>query len=869
MNSHRVNRALIFFVLVSSFFVNSVAAASSPLLEKPNRSRRVYHVLSLDGGMKGLLQTKFLQELEETTGKKTADLFDLIVGTSTGGLNALAASLGIPAKEISMLYVEHGEKMFHKRASSLSGMAGPRYSGQSFSTLIKTLLPEGRQLSEVQKSVVVTSFDMDKRKPVLFSSDAARANPQDDLELTKVAQASCAAPTYFSPVQILRDGKPPLRLIDGALFATNPSLVALIEARKKFGQDADIRVVSVGTGKSEVKSLSDNMGTLEWAKRIPGLFLASNIASADYQTRALLEGRDDVTRYWRFNPSVPNISPGHTNPKIARILQATIKNLAKTNAFQSLVQELNQSPLPCACETINSRSDRKIHYILSLSGGGMKGSLQARLLQEFEKETGRKATDLFDLIVGTSAGGLNALALSTGMPAEYLTRTYIQDSQKMFQKRTFSLAGLTGPKYDSSLFEEQLQRLLPGGLRLSDIQKSVHITSFGLDERNPVLFSSDTARDAPENDWKIVDIARATSAAPTYFAPALIHRKGKPHLRLVDGALFATNPSLVALIEARKKFGQRADIRIVSVGTGKSEHTPLDKNMGIIEWAKRLPGLFLASNIASADYQTRALLEKYDGVTRYWSFNPRIPKTALDCTDAKTVDILQAAGEEMTKTAAFQNLVQELKRADRTTTIAPHTRLEKNLSALSPANKHIAAGLKTRALQALVQKLSEQKGIIVPRMYSNNVIYTPTIRFSLSEKAPVHDVHSLGQRHHHLPLMTSFKTYSHNSAVKTLRFATSLRTVGKRTIKTHNTQPLVEKLSQRAMPIAIHVCSKKVGYTQTNTPPKATAAPESPSEKTTPSVHKSLAFELIQLSGLSTPHAGFNAYWSKHLVTAP
>jgi patatin-like phospholipase/acyl hydrolase len=179
----------------------------------------VARILSIDGGgIRGIIPSLVLKYIEEKTQKSISELFHMVAGTSTGGILtcALTAPIieGKPRKcsEIIDVYRVRGkdifEKSFWKGFGSLGGMVDEKYDAKNLEEVLMYYLGEVR-LSDVSQDLLVTSYDLHKRKPYFFKSWKARGeqlNPNEtaaerDFYLREVARATSAAPTYFEPVK--------------------------------------------------------------------------------------------------------------------------------------------------------------------------------------------------------------------------------------------------------------------------------------------------------------------------------------------------------------------------------------------------------------------------------------------------------------------------------------------------------------------------------------------------------------------------------------------------------------------------------------------------------------------------------------------
>jgi len=283
-------------------------------------------ILSIDGGgIRGIIPLKFLIEIEKRTGKPICELFDLISGTSIGGI--LAASLSMPdkfgkpkytAQQVYSAYFEHGEAIFHRSLLrffiTLGGLLGPAYSPRRLEALLRGFFGESR-LHETLTEILVTAYDMASSTPWFFKTSFAKEHrePANDPFLTQVARATTAAPTYFPPINI--EGH---CLVDGGVFACNPALCAFAQARKMFPKE-EIMVVSLGTGEkihNRPCRKIRNWGIAGWAVPISDIMLNSSSASVDYQMRALLGSKN----YKRFQVKLDEDATGMDDASEENIL---------------------------------------------------------------------------------------------------------------------------------------------------------------------------------------------------------------------------------------------------------------------------------------------------------------------------------------------------------------------------------------------------------------------------------------------------------------------------------------------------------------------------------------------------------------------
>ena len=185
-------------------------------------------------------------------------------------------------------------------------------------------------------------------------------------------------------------------------------------------------------------------------------------------------------------------------------------------------------------------------HILSLDGGGLKGLFAASFLAHWERETGRSVAESFDLIVGTSTGGIIALALGIGMPASEIVSFYRNEARTIFPKKVFArLKHLFAVKHSAKGLESALEKHFANRI-LGDSRKRLVIPAFNPKCQAIHLYKT-PHHPRLRYDWKekMVDVARATAAAPTFLAP-FVKDSG---LQLIDGGMFANNPIMIGIAE--------------------------------------------------------------------------------------------------------------------------------------------------------------------------------------------------------------------------------------------------------------------------------------------------------------------------------
>jgi uncharacterized protein len=300
--------------------------------------------------------------------------------------------------------------------------------------------------------------------------------------------------------------------------------------------------------------------------------------------------------------------------------------------------------------------------ILSIDGGGIRGLIPAIILDRIELQTGKRICDLVDLIAGTSTGGIIAAGVAGGIAMSELRTLYRRKGSVIFSKGfgkvVSSLGGLADEEYSAAGLEACLKELL-GDRKLSEVAIDVLITSCDL-AGQPVMFSRRRARRSPAYDFFLRDVARATSAAPSYFPPAEITAVGADlTLNLVDGGLAANQPAMCALADALRAKTPLDEISVVSIGTGFSPQ-PMSlsqaRRCGLLNGARGIIRLALDGPGAATDYQCEASLED-----RYYRLQPMLARpVAMDAVDADSMALLEDTAMRICDAREFEQVLMAL-----------------------------------------------------------------------------------------------------------------------------------------------------------------------------------------------------------------
>lgn len=229
--------------------------------------KKPFKILSIDGGgIRGVFPAMFLANLEAEMKSRGVEKwqiyqqFDLICGTSTGGIMAIALALGIPAKEIYELYLNNANKIFGNKRSFFGKFGHSAHNRQALETLVRDKFKAANngtdpRLVDCKTHVAIPIYDLMEGRPSVLKSKYHEAFVRDyHIPAYMAALATSAAPTFFDPYSGNYEDLKGLQQsfqnkVDGGVFANNPTLNGIIEAQKAFNLSlSDLSVLSIGTG---------------------------------------------------------------------------------------------------------------------------------------------------------------------------------------------------------------------------------------------------------------------------------------------------------------------------------------------------------------------------------------------------------------------------------------------------------------------------------------------------------------------------------------------------------------------------------------------------------------------------------------------
>ncbi|OAV43964.1 CBASS cGAMP-activated phospholipase [Lewinella sp. 4G2] len=244
---------------------------------------------------------------------------------------------------------------------------------------------------------------------------------------------------------------------------------------------------------------------------------------------------------------------------------------------------------------------KNTYNILSIDGGGIRGLYAAAVIHQIERNLGPIHTG-FDMVCGTSTGGLIALGLITGMSAKDLRKFYFDRGAKIFPRKTqfARLLGhikqLLGNGYSSETLKKEIEEVFGTEAVMADALIEGLIPSYNISKGQPIVFKSphEAADYCRDGSIPIVDIAMATASAPTYFRNHTIDHDNLPNTNCTDGGVWCNNPALAGLLEARTHFvgeGKAYDhVNIISVSTAPKPSGRQFKGGGLLNWKGDIVG---------------------------------------------------------------------------------------------------------------------------------------------------------------------------------------------------------------------------------------------------------------------------------------
>jgi patatin-like phospholipase/acyl hydrolase len=302
--------------------------------------KQPFRILSLDGGgIKGAFAASVLATFERVTGRRFVEHFDLITGTSTGGIIAIGLAMGATAEEICRFYETEGATIFPKREGiqkwlgRIKDIFRPRFSNEALRTALQGVVGD-RPMKAAKTRLVIPTYDVGIGTVYLFKTPHhARCVYNADLPAVDVALATSAAPTYFPAHRIRGLGT----FIDGGLWANCPAMVGVVEAFDFLDQKPEqVRMLSISTTSYPflIKRPEQLRGLMGWAPKIIDTLMFGQEYSAVNMASCLL--RRGV--FYRIDYQVPPDTFQLDNPAFAGQLIDMGRQIAQLNKHMDAVR---------------------------------------------------------------------------------------------------------------------------------------------------------------------------------------------------------------------------------------------------------------------------------------------------------------------------------------------------------------------------------------------------------------------------------------------------------------------------------------------------------------------------------------------------
>lgn len=302
---------------------------------------------------------------------------------------------------------------------------------------------------------------------------------------------------------------------------------------------------------------------------------------------------------------------------------------------------------------VHPKSKSKVFKVLSIDGGGIKGLYSSRILENFERRFNCHIADYFDLICGTSTGGLIALAISLKLPVSLISNLYQECGSEIFPKQGKTISFLKqifwNGKHSNTKLKKELNKIFSNSL-LEESYSLLCIPSFSLSDGRPFIFKFDHKEGnlKRDNRTRYIDVALATSAAPTYLPIISISNYGDR--QFIDGGVYANNPTLIGVVESLKYFvgqgKQFEKLKVLSIASLEEPPGRLSikkQNRSFLDWNKDLFSVFSEGQAYSTEYFVQTLSSHCDKPFDY----VRIPSVALSPDQLSVIDMDNASKEAL------------------------------------------------------------------------------------------------------------------------------------------------------------------------------------------------------------------------------
>lgn len=291
-------------------------------------------ILSIDGGgIRGILPATFLAALEERLQQvkedpniRLSDYFDLIAGTSTGGLLTCvylapdendATRPRFTARQAAEFYFAYGGTSFMPQDTG----SFHKYSPEGLEGQLRLYFKELR-LSQLIKPCCITAYDLIHTEPYLFLSHKAVGDPRSDFYVRSVIRSTSALPGVFPPAKVVSMAERPYTFIDGSIFAYNPALFAYQEAKAAFPLADSFFLLSLGTGlatSAYTDAQTDDTTDKNWARMLANIAFDAHSDIVNFQLEDIFKNKPQST-YIRLQPSLHGLNKEMDNANMDNLM---------------------------------------------------------------------------------------------------------------------------------------------------------------------------------------------------------------------------------------------------------------------------------------------------------------------------------------------------------------------------------------------------------------------------------------------------------------------------------------------------------------------------------------------------------------------
>lgn len=337
-------------------------------------------ILCIDGGgIRGIIPAQILLRLEnkirELTGNPDATLaqyFDFMAGTSTGGIltsiylfpdNKNPNVPKFSAHDALDLYVKNGNEIFNKMKKEKIPLLGDlwdeKYSARNFENLLKGYFKDVT-VDKLLKPCLITAYDIENRCTKFFTSHDSKKNSDRNFLVRDVCRATSAGPTYFEVAKIKSMMGVSYSLIDGGVFANDPTLCAYSEIRKSVENPSasDMFIFSVGTGNVDTSyafNKAKKWGLLGWGKPIIDIMMSSSSETTKYHLKNMFSVSNSEDYYVRIEPKSLLLA----NPEMDDASDENIEHLFKVGATTA---EQNEGLINSVARFVIQNGEREVVY---------------------------------------------------------------------------------------------------------------------------------------------------------------------------------------------------------------------------------------------------------------------------------------------------------------------------------------------------------------------------------------------------------------------------------------------------------------------------------------------------------------------------